>query len=288
MTGNNSLICKTLIALILVISSTCIAQPYFDVANIQYIHSGEKKFSGPDNPSEIRYWNVQVGAPLKLQKDLLIFNPSLESYRFMLSPPLNSWITVYGVSLPITFLKQWKNEKWKTAFVFIPRINSDFKNINNNDYQFGGAVLAVYKKNENLRYKFGVYYNSEFFGTFILPLLGIEWNINERMNLFGVLPGNMTFEYKLCHSFYGGINFKSITNSYRYNDSPYLKISDNYLKLFVDFYATKHLVLSLEAGHSALRKYSIGSGDAKLVESYRDGTLFKVGLAYRIRLDEKK
>jgi hypothetical protein len=266
------------------------AQPYFDIANIHYINSPEKKlFDSQDNPSDINYISVQIGLPFKLKEDVLILNPFFERYQLKLQPGTNNTQALNSFGLPVTFLKQWKNPKWKTGFAFIPRLNGDFYKIVGSGYQFGGAVLAIYKKKENLKYKFGVYYNREFFGPFILPLLGIDWNVNERINLFGVLPGNMVLEYRFCSVLFGGINFKSITNSYRFNGLSYLKVSDNYLKLFLDCYLVKNIVINLEAGHSVLRKYTTGNTDKLFVQNkFEDGLLLKAGLSYRIRLAEKK
>jgi hypothetical protein len=234
--------------------------------------------------------------PVKLHEDVLVLNPFFESYRLKFNEQDDNQHTLNSIGFPVVFLRQWKNEKWKTAFVFIPRINSDFKNISSQDYQLGGAVVAVYEKKENLKYKFGLYYNSEFFGPFFMPLLGIDWNVNERINLFGVLPGNLTLECKINPSFYYGINFKSITNSYHFISSSlynfhgnFLKVTDNQLKVFLDYYPAKNIAISIEAGHSVLRKYSIGYDDNTLKQNQlRDGILLKAGLSYRIRLNEKK
>ncbi len=265
------------------------AQPYFDVVNFQFVNSPEKKFlNSKNNPSGINYFSAQAGLPFKLKKDLLLFNPFYEQYNLWLQTETNTTQTLNSIGLPVTFLKQWKNPAWKTAFVFIPRINADFKSTTQHGYQFGGAILAVYKKKENLKYKFGVYYNSEFFGPFFIPLLGIDWNINERLNLFGVLPGNLALEYKLNSSLYGGINFKSITNSYRFDGLSYLKISDNYMKIFLDYYVEKKFVVTLEAGHTILRKYKTGHTNEQFVQNnFSDGMLLKVGPSYRIRLNLK-
>ena len=163
--------------------------------------------------------------------------------------------------------------------------------IDGNDFQFGGAVLNVFKKNENLKYKLGLYYNSEFFGAFFMPLLGLDWNVNSRLNIFGVLPGSMNLEYKFSpNKFHAGINFRAITSSFRINDNPYLKINDNQLKLFVDYYVTKNNVISIEAGHTIFRKFKTGirlggkNTDADLNVS--EGYLFKIAYAYRIRTDK--
>ena len=270
------------------------AQPYFDVLNIQFINSPDRNLANKtSSPSAIQYLSVQTGLPVKMNQNFIVFNPFYESYRLKLTGEQNNSLTFYSVGLPVTYLKQWKTEKWKTAFVLIPRINSDFEKISSNNYQYGGAAVAIYEKKENLKYKFGVYYNSEFFGPFIIPLLGIDWNINARTNLFGLLPGNLTLEYKISSTLYGGINFKSITNTYRFTtineNNYYLKIADNYLKIFLDYYPMKNIAVTVEAGHTAFRKYSTGIGDELThLKQLKDGTLLKAGISYRIRLTEIK
>jgi hypothetical protein len=67
--------------------------------------------------------------------------------------------------------------------------------------QAGGAVLLTYKKHPDLKYKFGLFYNREFFGNFFVPLAGIDWKINNRLQLFGVLPGNLVLERKVSRRF---------------------------------------------------------------------------------------
>ena len=81
-------------------------------------------------------------------------------------------------------------------------------NINNKgSMQAGGALIAAYKKTEKLTWKLGVYVNGEYFGVFVMPLVGLDWNITSRDNLFGVLPGNLTYEHKINNQFYYGANF---------------------------------------------------------------------------------
>ena len=262
------------------------AQPYFDVLNLHYITSPAKKLTGSNNPSDVNYFSAQAGLPLKMHDDIFVLNPFYEQYNLLLTSVAGKTQTLSSIGLPLTFLKQWKNKSWKTGFAFIPRLNADFKNIAAHDYQYGGAVLAIYKKKENLNYKFGLYYNSEFFGPFFIPLLGIDWKINDHVNLFGILPGNLELEYKFSPVLYGGINFKSITNSYRFDGISYLKISDNYLKLFLDYYLLKKIVITVEAGYSVLRKYKTGNSDIdNSAPDFVDGLLLKAGLSYRIRLN---
>ena len=77
-----------------------------------------------------------------------------------------------------------------------------------------------------------------------MPLAGIDWKINARNNLFGILPGNLTYEHKINEHFYYGANFRAITNSYAKSNGYWL-IDENQLGLHLDTYLTKNLVLNV-------------------------------------------
>jgi hypothetical protein len=264
------------------------AQPFIDIVSVRYYSmpaSYEREIKQYEG--NISWFTVNTDLPIKLKEDYLVFSPSYE--RYSLPEPNNE--NLYTICLPSTYIMQWKNPSWKTAVTLIPRISfSEFAS--SNIYQQGTAVIAIYKKKENLKYKFGAYYNSEFFGFFILPLLGIDWNMNDRWNLFGILPGSMNLEYKMSKAMSAGLAFRSITNSFRAFEHHYFKVEDNHLRFFLDFYFTKHLVMTAEAGHSLLRKYSRGFRDSSDKEEtdlmIEDGVIYKIALGWRIRLDEKK
>ena len=163
----------------------------------------------------------------------------------------------------------------------------------NDDWQYGGVLLSTWKKNQDLSFKFGLYYNKEFFGNYFIPLVGLDWKIDSKNNLFGVLPGSMTFEHKVTSRFYYGLAFRAFTNSYReepvdplfvgYN---YLRIDDNPLGIYADTYLSKKIVLSAEAGYTILRRYRYGykTENIHTKTDYKcDNFYFKASLAYRLR-----
>lgn len=272
------------------------AQPFFDVTSVYYQHSPDAALFGKDkNPFATDYFLANVNLPVNInKKDRFLINPVFEWSRlnFIQREYLN--VDLYGITLALTYMKQWKNEKWKTAFISVNRISSDLYKINMKHYQPGAAVLMIYERSKKIKYKLGVYYNAEFFGAYVIPLVGIDWKINNRFTLHGLVPRNLVLEYRIAPSFYTGINWKAITASYRFqseNTSDYFKIEENQIKLFADFYLTKHLVLNLEAGHTFFRKYNKRSEiqrqagiDSDL--QVNEGLLFKAGIYYRIRLDE--
>ena len=103
---------------------------------------------------------------------------------------------------------------------------------------------SINKRNENLTWRLGLYVNNDLFGLFVMPLAGIDWKINARNNLFGILPGNLTYEHKINEHFYYGANFRAITNSYAKSNGYWL-IDENQLGLHLDTYLTKNLVLNV-------------------------------------------
>jgi hypothetical protein len=281
---------KFTIAVFICISSAAFAQPFFDVANVYYLQSPDNSlYHSDDYPVKTTLFSANLNAAFKSKEDYFIINPFCDAYQF--ESPETEKQKLYGMGMSLTWLKQWKNKKWQTAFVAIPRLNSDLKKIDGNDYQAGGAVLAIYKKKETLSYKFGAYYNSEFFGPLILPLLGIEWKASERLNIFGVLPQNLVAEYKFNEHLYGGCAFDLILNSYRFEDDSFFRLDENRMKLFADIYLTKNVVLNLEAGQTFLRKYRKGIREDGVTTysdvQVNDGLVFKAGLTYRMRMDQK-
>jgi len=273
-------------------SFTSEAQPYVDLLNIQGQLSKPIDDRSKDNTGTHTYFfSSDLSLPLKIRKDVLAIGASYSILKY------RQWadreIDMNSLLLSFAWIKQWKNDKLKTSFVLIGRTNAYPKNsISSNNLQVGGAILQTIKKRQNLKYKFGIYYNSEFFGPFILPLAGIDWNINERLNLFGVLPGSMNLEYKLGKYINVGLAFRSITNSYRGTDDSFIRINDNHLKALADIYLAKKHVFTIEAGHSILRKYKPGtriSGETRYNDLHvNDGYLIKVAYAFRIRLDQEK
>src|SRR5690606_12594373 len=112
--------------------------------------------------------------------------------------------------------------------------------------QFGGVLLAGVALKPNRQIRLGAYANAEFFGFFIVPLLGLDWRIDDRNYVFGVLPGRITYEHKWGERWYGGMTFRAPTNSFRLPDGRFLRVDDNQLSLFLDYYVTPRFCLTLE------------------------------------------
>jgi len=132
----------------------------------------------------------------------------------------------------------------------------------------------------------GVYMNSEFFGLFVMPLIGADWRIDDRNYIFGLLPGRLSYEHKWNEKLYGGATFRALTNSYLLQNGQYLRIDDNPVSLFMDYYPAKRFCVTLEPGYGIMRKLRTGLDDKNYISerNWGDGPFIKLSTSYRIRL----
>ena len=278
--------CEIFVALLFF--QQCNAQPYIDVINIRYTKSPDAGFFEHNkNATELNYFNASTTLPLLFhnKKDALIFSPFFEQWSTSLSVPNNFKKYHYGLVLAVSLLKSISNSKWSILLTPIIRTN-DTSLSSKSKFQFGTALLANHKSaNGKFTYKIGIYVNGDFFGLFVMPLLGIDWQINSKTNLFGVLPGNLWLEHRASKKFYYGAAFRAFTNSYSDSGKRYLRIDENQLGIFADYYLTKNIVMNLEAGHSLFRMIHTGiKNEMKTDWHPNDNVYLKLAIAYRLGL----
>ena len=273
------------------LSAVVSAQPYIDIASVYFQQSPADNMSGSKSPMNTQLTSVFLNLPVQIDSDYIVINPVYENYRLNVSTeslPVN----LTAAYMPVAWMHQFKSSKWSTALMAIPRLSSDLsKPLGRNDFQMGGIALATYKKKETLKYSFGAYYNSEFFGDYYIPLLGIDWNISNKWNLFGTLPINLNLEYKMNKTVHAGFALNLLTNSYRIQNKDFLRIDDYNAKFILDIYLMKNQVISLEAGHSLFRQYRMGNmvnGKADYMHDLNvsDGYQFRLAYIFRIRTDK--
>lgn len=277
---------RCLIALLLLLfAAQCIAQPYVDPLNVRYTYAFKVK-----NKAGTPFQHLYIGSdvPIKLKNDgLIVFSPFYESWNLDSVDDKDFLPSVSSVVLPLIAQIPFKNKDWALTLAAIPRFNSEDLKPNSKTFQMGGLATINYKQNPTLKYRLGVYLNKEQFGIFVIPLAGIDWKINSRNYLFGLLPGRLTYEHKLSDHFYTGGIFRAITNSYLLDNGKYLRIDDNQLSAYLDCYATKNIVVSADAGYGILRKLREGNGRNKnYTTEYKwgDGLFVRLSASYRIRL----
>jgi hypothetical protein len=268
---------------LLLTAASARSQPYIDVINVRYTKSPDLYlFTPSSSATDLTYINVSTTLPLVFKnKDAVIFSPYFETWKVKLRSENRNY---YGLVFPVSYLKKI-NEKWSVLATAIIRWN-DSAVYNSMRSQLGGAVILSRRLKNNLALKAGLYMNNEFFGLFVMPLFGIDWQMSSRDYLFGVLPGNLTYQHECSELVKYGITFRAQTNSYHRQLRNFTRIDENQLGVYVDFYLTKKLVINLEGGASMLRKIRTGknmySNDKYTPYRVKDNLYFKAAFAYRL------
>lgn len=243
--------------------------------------------------------NLGIFFPKKFKNDnVFLFKVNAEWLRTTITE--NSVIAhadLFSYSMPVGFQFVSRNKKWKSLFMAIPKISSDCRDNLSHDFQYGGIALETFVINDSLKIKFGLFYNKECFGNFFVPLVGIDWKINSRWNIYGTLPNNMKVEYKIGNNFYAGLAFKNYKRSYRLSaevNNDFILAKETNLRFFADQYLFKRkFVISVEAGYTinySLLEYQSANPKQSgyhgpVYSPVKNNFVANVILAYRIRTD---
>ncbi len=161
-------------------------------------------------------------------------------------------VSYSSVTIPVGMQVQLKNPKWKFTGLIIPKIaGADLGAAFSNVFQIGAYTLFTVTESEKFRYKFGLYYNREFFGNFFVPLVGVDWKVTDRFSLFGTLPQSFKASYAVIPSrVNAGLAFRSMTRSFHGEDNnTFVRYNELQFKTFYEFFITQKNVVFIEGGY---------------------------------------
>jgi hypothetical protein len=289
-----------LILFILYLPVLALTQPFIDPLNLRYqAFPASRYIKNEQAKMSIAQFTANINFPLELKsKEVIIAGGTFDYYKFTSArPELTETRFLYAANIQLGYLHSWKGGKWKTMLVALPKISSDRFSFTKDAFQMGGVILFTKIKTEKFRYKFGLYYNREFFGNFFVPLAGLEWKVNKRINIYGILPGAMNFEYRLNKNLYAGLSWQSITTSYRVHqgfEKYFVRNGDrfwghNQIRAFLNYHLRKNILLFAEAGFTLHRKFQLYRNNEVVPDpvfsATHNGLLFNGGVAFRVRLD---
>jgi hypothetical protein len=298
---------KLLLALTYVLfGSDTFSQPFIDLLNVQYAQTSiSKLYKGKDEFKVNHEWkSYTFNAPLKLNdKKLLLISPEINSKQYQQSDSTlimqqNGSTTIQAYSrfhehyisfaLPVTLIHKFENQNSISA-TLIYRQNKVYENsFAWSSDQLGGAVLYTKTYSNKFKLRGGIYYNREFWGNNILPLLGFEWKASKNIYCWGVLPtsANIDVSFNKVHA---GFAFRGIEESYSEGYSSYFRDREGHLKLYLNYYLIKKnqkigIVLLAEGGQSVNRLYQFKSSNNDKISKYHpaENTFIRIGVAVRL------
>jgi len=298
-------------ALVSLIQLIGFAQNHIDLANVYMRYSPGNAIEGSKQQRNFSMYVADAKLPLVIndnnvaligmeyQQNQITYTGSETNhvdYRFSSS------------TLQVGLEHKWNNRS-KLLFMGFGRLNGYYREIESNAFQLGGLAFGTTKRSENFEWKYGLYYNGEFFGPMFVPLFGFNWKINERWRLKTVLPINLELSYQPNANLRAGLRFDGVNGSYRMKPLPkslfmtdyHVDKADNNVWLFGEAHLGKNIWFHLKAGHSVLRKYrfyenneklalklgpvNIGDDRPETVSLFENGWSFEARFIYRLPLD---
>lgn len=285
------------------------SQQWVDLANVYWRTSPMNAADSSTQQWNLNTYAVDLKAPVVLNDDnVLIFGLEYQQNSISRVSSTLDPLNFSSSMLQIGWEHKW-NEKSKMLFMSMTRFNSDFKFVDINHFQQGGLALGTTSRSDNFDWKYGLYYNAEFFGPMFVPLFGFNWKINEKWRFKLVIPVNFELSYQPKKWFRTGLRFDGVNASYRTNlntgldfiNGYHIDKADNNLWGFAEFHIGKNMWLHAKAGYSVLRKYRVYNdtekmdvkfgpvnvGDNRTVTTpiFKNGMSFEARFIYRLPLD---
>lgn len=283
------------------------SQDYVDLFKVSGGHTLKNRFENSQSSTNINSFDLDVTLPIVLNKKyFLVTGLTYSQYKLKLFPDLGT-TNSNSFSLKSTTLKigisTRNNENLSSTLVLLPKIASDYKDISYSDFYLGGIAFTKIRKNDNLKYIFGIYISEEAFGYFSTPLIGWYYLSNDKnfeMDIW--LPINANVNYTKG-AFSYGINYIGLGRSYniqRIDKNEYVALSSiectGYIQLNM---RNKSVLFRTKLGYAkndfkvyskhnntifGFPTFNIGDNRSQLNPIIKGGVLIKVEAIYRFNL----
>jgi len=145
---------------------------------------------------------------------------------------------------------------------------SDFQNLDGSSFQMGGVLAYVKEFHRDLTMGFGVIYNQELYGPYMLPIWVLDWNLTSKWNINGTIPISTRVKYQANDNLGVGFNFFGLTTSFYLGNEAY---AGDYIERFsvdLSLFARQRLFgnfyIEGMAGRTMGRNYKQYAGDQKV------------------------
>ncbi|MCX2478016.1 DUF6268 family outer membrane beta-barrel protein [Pedobacter sp. MC2016-15] len=278
------------------------AQGYIEGVNISYEHipmkidssAGNQKFTGN---------NLKVSAtiPIFLKADksrYLIVGGNLEAFNFSGTHPDFEVKRVYSIS-PTFGYSTMLSKSFNLTALLTPTMNSDYKDVKSSDIKFGAIVRGSWKASEKITWKAILGYRRQFYGPQYVVLVGMDWKVNDKWQIFGDVPHNLTASYAINQKMNTGFNLFVQNSTYRLNNMDrYFEYNTVNPGLFLERYVSSKWAVRATAAYTLIRNmeiynkndkadgfvdfYELGDRKDPINPEVSPGLSFKIGLSYRI------
>lgn len=176
-------------------------------------------------------------------------------------------VRINGIILRTGLIQRFSNGRALQVLI-VPRLMSDFRNLDGNSFQLGGVLTYEKKFSENLTMAFGAMYNQELFGPYMVPLVTLNWQLSSRWSINGMLPVTARVNYLVNDNLTVGFNHFGLITTYALGEEAYagdyMERQSIDLSLYVRQRLFGPLFVEAMAGRALGRSYKQFAGDQKV------------------------
>ena len=298
---------KNCLLIISIFPLFCFSQGYVDLFRINYGQTLKNEFKDVDGSTHIKSFEAGFTLPLPINKEHAFITGTDFSYNKLQLFPEAIFSDLYSTTLKFGLASNW-SEKWSTTIVLLPKLASNYQNISRNDFFMGGIALLKLKKNESLKYRFGLYASMEAYGLFTTPIIGWYYlSPNKQFEMDMSLPITADISYNFGNIALGidyfGIG-RSFNLHYKNTPSTYVDLSSLEFATYVQFPAfNQSVLLRTKLGYSSndyevyaqgekvdlgISALSFGDNRTQLNPSMLGSMFLKFEMIYRYDLKKNK
>jgi hypothetical protein len=212
-------------------------------------------------------------------------------------------VRLHGFILQTGLIRKFDNghSLW---IILTPRFMTDFFNADMKCLQAGGTFLYEKMFNEQLTMRFGAMYNNEFSGPLVVPLVFINWQMNSRWNITGLLPISSKLSYRIGDRITLGLGHFGLITSYRLGNPDtekyYMEKTSIDITASCRYRLAGNIHVEGHIGYALGRDYeqydsdqkvdfrlsiiSFGDNRAQKNVNFHDGTIASIRLIYNLPL----
>jgi len=282
------------------------AQNYLDIVNISYTNTSSNEFENSNAQTHVEERALKLTFPIVMNEKTALLT-GFYGNKTSLKLDANSPVTDLNVLSLNLGVNQVFNTKWSGTFMLIPRIASDKIGFDAKDLQLGALALFTNTKRKSLKYKYGIYANTENYGLILVPIIGLYYlSESEKFEVNLNLPITADIKYKLFKKGALGMQFEGLGSTYNIkrpmysNKQLYIAKTSNEICSYFQWQFSKSVYLNSKIGYALGRDYEVydakdkidlamssiyfGDNRTQLNENFKDGVFFKFELIYRVHL----
>ena len=271
--------------LVTLLQFSAFSQPYTELSALKF-----QKYSADEN--EANEYSTAVFVPIETKNsNYFLFGAGHNKLLLKNSSNRPLVSNLEALSIQLGGLINLDND-WSMTTLLVQKISSDFEDLSKKDYQIGALGFLTRQLNEHVKYKLGLFYNQEFWGPQIFPILGFDFILSDKLRFFGLLPRMINLEYQFSKSGYIGFKFNMKRTSYRLAQKyahGYVQEFKIETQAYIDYYLNDRYTFFGAFGYAPIRKYKIFETTGLLPKDnlvrFNNQLMAHVGLAFRIRSD---